>query len=154
MESQQNSRPGQTLRVGIAGFGAVGRSLAKALAAGIEGLALSAIVSRDAERVRSTLPQGAPEAAPVAVVPISELAQHAELIVECAPAAILPEIAEPALVVESAPQAEAKRAASKSDLPSASATARPALKQSPAATVETGVTAKGGMKASPPSPAT
>ena len=97
MESQQNSRADQNLRVGIAGFGAVGRSLAKALAAGIEGLALSAIVSRDAERVRSTLPQGAPEAAPVAVVPISELAQHAELIVECAPAAILPEIAEPAL---------------------------------------------------------
>jgi aspartate dehydrogenase len=79
--------------VGIAGFGAVGRSLANALAAGIEGLTLSAIASRDAERVRSTLPQ----AAPVPVVPISELAQHAELIVECAPAAVLPEIAEPAL---------------------------------------------------------
>ncbi|SDR62164.1 aspartate dehydrogenase [Rhizobiales bacterium GAS191] len=87
MESQQN------LRIGIAGFGAVGRNLALALHRGIDGLSLAAIASRDAERVRATLPDGATPA----VVPIAELPDHADLIVECAPAAILASIAEPAL---------------------------------------------------------
>jgi aspartate dehydrogenase len=93
MESQQNLRAGQNLRVGIAGFGAVGRSLALALQRGIDGLSLAAIASRDAERVRAALPR---DAAPP-VVPIAELPEHADLIVECAPAAILASIAEPAL---------------------------------------------------------
>jgi aspartate dehydrogenase len=87
MKSQQN------LRIGIAGFGAVGRNLAFALQRGIDGLTLAAVASRDLDRVRAALPQGTS----VAVVPIAELPQHAELIVECAPAAILASIAEPAL---------------------------------------------------------
>jgi aspartate dehydrogenase len=59
------------LRVGIAGFGAVGRSLALALQRGIDGLSLAAIASRDVERVRAALPQGAAGTTPIAVVPIA-----------------------------------------------------------------------------------
>ena len=82
----------QRLRVGIAGYGAIGRSLAGALHAGIPGLALAAIASRDEARVRASLPAGA---AP-AIVPVADLPVHAEVIVECAPAAVLASIAVPA----------------------------------------------------------
>jgi len=81
------------LRVAIAGFGAIGRSLAAALAAGLPGLTLAAIASRDPQNVRAVL-KGAAEPA---IVPIGELPQHADLVVECAPAAMLPQIAVPAL---------------------------------------------------------
>jgi aspartate dehydrogenase len=80
------------LRVGIAGYGAVGRGLAAALKRGIPGAGLAAIASRDAARLRATLE---PEAVPV--VPVAELPNHADVIVECAPAAALTEIAVPAL---------------------------------------------------------
>ena len=81
------------LRVGIAGYGAIGQSLAASLQAGIEGLALAAIASRDAGRVRALLPPGVK--API--VPVPELRDHADVIIECAPAAALPSIAVPAL---------------------------------------------------------
>src|SRR5580700_11227875 len=81
------------LRVGIAGYGAIGQSLAASLRAGIEGLALAAIASRDAGRVRALLPPGVE----VPIVPVPELRDHADVIIECAPAAALPSIAVPAL---------------------------------------------------------
>jgi aspartate dehydrogenase len=81
------------LRVGIAGYGAIGQSLAASLQAGIEGLALAAIASRDAARVRALLPPGVE----VPIVPVPELRDHADVIIECAPAAALPSIAVPAL---------------------------------------------------------
>jgi aspartate dehydrogenase len=81
------------LRVGIAGYGAIGRSLAAALHRGVPGLALAAIASRDEARLRASLPPGA---AP-AIVSVAELPREAEVIVECAPAAVLASIAVPAL---------------------------------------------------------
>jgi aspartate dehydrogenase len=81
------------LRVGIAGYGAIGRGLAAALRRGIKGLTLAAIASRDEARLRASLPPGA---AP-AIVPVAELPRHADVIIECAPAAALPAIAVPAL---------------------------------------------------------
>lgn len=81
------------LRVGIAGYGAIGRALGAALASGIPGLRLAAVGARDLARVREALPPGAD----VAVVPVAELARHADVIVECAPASALPEIARPVL---------------------------------------------------------
>jgi aspartate dehydrogenase len=81
------------LRVAIAGYGAIGRSLAASLEAGIPGIALAAIASRDARSVREALPPGLD----LPIVPVAELPDYADVIVECAPAAVLPSIAVPAL---------------------------------------------------------
>ena len=81
------------LRIGIAGYGAIGRSLAAALDRGVPGLALSAIASRDETRLRAALPQGIAAAS----VRVTDLPGLADVIVECAPAAALPSIAVPAL---------------------------------------------------------
>lgn len=77
------------LRIAIAGFGAIGRSLARGLLAGIPGVTLVAIGVRDTAV--------APPAPGVIVTTIDTLPPLADIIVECAPAAVLPAIAEPAL---------------------------------------------------------
>ena len=79
------------LRVAIAGFGAIGRSIATHLLAGIPGLSLSAVGVRNHQAARALLP------ASVAIAEVGALAAMADIIVECAPAAVLPAIAEPAL---------------------------------------------------------
>lgn len=78
------------LRIGIAGYGAIGRAIGAALLAGIPGMRLAAIGVRDPAATR-------PPAAGVDVVASDALAPLADVIVECAPAAALPAIAEPAL---------------------------------------------------------
>ena len=78
------------LRVAIAGYGAIGRSIAKSLLAGIPGVTLVAIGVRDPGKT-------APPAPGIAVVLATELAPLADVIVECAPAAALPGIADPVL---------------------------------------------------------
>ena len=80
-----------TLRVAIAGYGAIGKSIAKHLLAGIPGLSLAAVGARNHPAARALLPDG------VAVADIGDLAELADIIVECAPSAVLPAIAEPAL---------------------------------------------------------
>jgi aspartate dehydrogenase len=82
------------LRVAVAGLGAVGMAVARRLADGIDDLVLSAVsaLHRDAARARM-----AKVDAGVAVLPVEELAQAADVIVECAPAAVFAAIAEPAL---------------------------------------------------------
>ncbi|WP_158745974.1 aspartate dehydrogenase [Acidisphaera sp. L21] len=79
------------LRIAIAGFGAIGRTVAARLLAGIPGLQLTAVGVRGVAKARATLPSD------VEVTDVASLAQHADIIVECAPAAVLPGIAEPAL---------------------------------------------------------
>lgn len=83
-----------TLRVAIGGFGAIGKVIAGRLDRGIEGLALAAVSARDTARAERAL---AGFARPVPVLPLSELGGCAEIVVECAPAHLLREIAEPAL---------------------------------------------------------
>ncbi len=84
-----------TLRVAIGGFGAIGKVLAERLDRGIEGLVLSAVSARDTVRAETAM---AGFARPVPVVPLSlSLAKCADIVVECAPAHLLREIAEPAL---------------------------------------------------------
>ena len=78
------------LHVGIAGYGAIGQAVAQRLRAGVPGLALSAIGVRDPARTDG-------DHGGVRVVASDQLAEHADVIVECAPAAALPAIAEPAL---------------------------------------------------------
>jgi len=83
-----------TFRVAIAGFGAIGKVVAKHLDRGLDGLALAAVSARDRMRAEAAM---ARFARPVPVVPLTGLWEHADLIVECAPAAVLRELAEPAL---------------------------------------------------------
>ncbi|HEX5453625.1 MAG TPA: aspartate dehydrogenase [Stellaceae bacterium] len=81
-------------RVAIAGFGAIGRVVAAALDRGLDGLALAAVSARDRARAEAAM---AGFARPVPVLPLARLGDAAEIVIECAPAAVLREIAEPAL---------------------------------------------------------
>ena len=78
------------VRVAIAGYGAIGRAVGRALLAGMPGLRLAAIGVRDPAATAAPGPG-------VAVVQADALAGLADVIVECAPAAALAGIAEPAL---------------------------------------------------------
>jgi aspartate dehydrogenase len=82
------------MRVAVGGFGAIGKTVARRLDDGIEGLALTAVSARDAARAAAAM---ADFAQPVPVVPLGRLGEMADIIVECAPAALLREVAEPAL---------------------------------------------------------
>ncbi|NKB57944.1 MAG: aspartate dehydrogenase [Alphaproteobacteria bacterium] len=83
-----------TLTVGIGGFGVIGEAVARALDAGISGLKLVAVSARDrgaaAERMTGM-------ASPPPVVTLPELAERADVVVECAPASVFRDIAEPAI---------------------------------------------------------
>jgi aspartate dehydrogenase len=83
-----------TLRVAIGGFGAIGKVVAHHLDRGIEGLTLAAVSAHDVARAERAM---AGFARPVPVLPLARLGEEAEIIVECAPAALLRELAEPAL---------------------------------------------------------
>jgi aspartate dehydrogenase len=83
------------LRVAIAGFGAIGKPVAERLDRGdVAGLALAAVAGRDRARAERAM---AGFARPVPVLPLARLAEAADIVVECAPAAVLRDIAEPAL---------------------------------------------------------
>ena len=86
--------PARSSRIAIAGLGAVGLAVAKALDAGIPGLTLAAISAKDQEAARRRL---AGLEHPVPVMEIAGLEPCADLVVECAPAALLREIVEPFL---------------------------------------------------------
>jgi aspartate dehydrogenase len=81
-------------RVAIAGLGAIGRTLARRLAAGMPGLVLACAAARDRAKAQAWL-----DAAGIAcpLVELDEFPGHADLAVECAPAAILEKICTPML---------------------------------------------------------
>lgn len=81
-------------RVAIAGLGAVGLKIASVLDQGVPGCELVAVSANDREKARTRLAQ---LSRPVPVVAIEELEALADIVVECAPAALLPAIAEPFL---------------------------------------------------------
>jgi aspartate dehydrogenase len=85
---------GQRVRVAIAGFGAIGKVVARRLDRGIEGLVLAAVAARDVARAETAM---VVFARAVPVVPLARLWEYGDVVVECAPAALLREIAEPAL---------------------------------------------------------
>ena len=89
-----NRTEARPLRVAVAGLGAVGMEVARRLTAGLEDLTLTAVSARDraAARIRMAAVDGG-----VAVLPVEELVEAADVVVECAPAAVFPLIAEPAL---------------------------------------------------------
>jgi len=86
-------------KVAIAGFGAIGGVVAEHLDpkfhGGIDGLELAAVSARDVKRAEAAV---AGFAHPVPVLPLARLGGAADIVVECAPAAVLRDIAEPALV--------------------------------------------------------
>ena len=82
------------LKVGIGGLGAIGMALARRLDKGIDGLTLAAVSARDTDSARlrlSDLRQQVP------VMALSELAPVSDVVVECAPAAVFSQVAEPAI---------------------------------------------------------
>src|SRR5712691_3017002 len=83
-----------TQRVAIAGFGAIGKVVAEALDRGIDGLALAAVSARDTARAERAI---AGFAHRVPVLPLARLWEDADIVVECAPADLLRDFAEPAL---------------------------------------------------------
>src|SRR5262245_40221371 len=84
----------QSKRVAIAGLGEIGRTVARRLAQGLPGLSLAAITTRDQAKARAWLDR---EGIACPLVALDELPEHADLVVECAPAAILDQICRPML---------------------------------------------------------
>ncbi|MEM8949558.1 MAG: aspartate dehydrogenase [Pseudomonadota bacterium] len=82
------------LKVAIGGFGAIGQEMAVHLDHGVPGLSLVAVSARDQEKARGNM---AAFRTIVPVLPLGELAEHADVVVECAPASVFREIAEPSL---------------------------------------------------------
>jgi aspartate dehydrogenase len=87
------------LTVGIGGFGAIGATVARALDSGsakggIPGIRLVAVSARDHDGARTRM---AGMANPPSVVNLAELAGLADIVVECAPAAVFAEVAEAAV---------------------------------------------------------
>jgi len=87
MNAATNKR---SLRVGLAGLGAVGLEVARRLIAGVPGLTLSAVAVRDAEKARRALPQigGA-----IPARKATELADDCDIVVECLPPALFRDVA-------------------------------------------------------------
>jgi len=81
------------LQVGLAGLGAVGREVAKRLAAGIPGLRLAAVAARDPKKAQRLLTSRAG----VKIVSIEALAESCEAIVEGLPPALFRAAALPAI---------------------------------------------------------
>ena len=83
-----------TLRVAVAGLGAIGWPVVRRLDRGLGGLRLVAVSARDrakAEAKTAELNVAVPLLSP------GELAEHADVVVECLPAAVFREIAVPTL---------------------------------------------------------
>jgi aspartate dehydrogenase len=74
--------PRQTLKVGLAGLGAVGLGVARRLETGIPGLVLAAIAVRDKDKARRHLPDAGSR---IPIMPAEALAQLCDIVVECLP---------------------------------------------------------------------
>src|SRR5947208_364461 len=87
-----NSRRSPKMRVAVAGLGAIGTKVVKALDQGIEGLALAAVSVRNVEKHRAWLSE---LTTVPAVLPIEALADAADIVVECAPSKLVRSIVAP-----------------------------------------------------------
>lgn len=84
-----------TIRIGICGLGAIGMAVARRLDGGdLPGLVLTAVSAGDLDRARARV---AGFAAPPVAVPAEALAEHADLVIECAPKAVFGDVAEATL---------------------------------------------------------
>jgi aspartate dehydrogenase len=82
------------LTVGIAGLGAIGLHLARALDQGVQGLRLVAVSAKDQAKAAANVAgfKNKP-----AIVPLAQLAELADIVVEAAPAAVFEEVATAAI---------------------------------------------------------
>lgn len=81
------------LRIGIAGFGAIGKAVAHALDQGLPGLQLAAVAVRDPQAPAAfEWRNGAPR-----FTTLADLHEHCDVVVEAAPAAVFRELSEPVL---------------------------------------------------------
>src|SRR5690606_37360686 len=85
----------EDIRVGVAGFGAIGRSIARHLVLGIEGVRLAAVGVRNPEEPPEFEWAGRE---PPRFTLLDDLEPHCDIVIECAPATLLPRIAKPFLV--------------------------------------------------------
>lgn len=86
---------GSPIRLGIAGLGAIGMKVARAVDDGqVPGIVLAAVSARDLDRARTRV---SGFSHPPLVVKARDLGAHADVVVDCAPATVFREIAEPAL---------------------------------------------------------
>jgi aspartate dehydrogenase len=84
------------MKIALAGLGAIGGAVARrVLADGIPGIQLVAVSARDHDKARATLK--AMNGGAVAIVGLADLAGMADLVIECAPAALMDSIAQPVL---------------------------------------------------------
>jgi aspartate dehydrogenase len=83
---------GEKTRVAVAGLGAIGESVVRALDRGIEGLVLTAVSAQNAAKHRAWLDElkFSPE-----MLPIERLAEVADIVVECAPSKLVRAIVAP-----------------------------------------------------------
>jgi aspartate dehydrogenase len=82
----------ETLKVGLAGLGAVGLGVARRIEAGIPGLMLAAVSVRDQEKARRNLPNNG-----VAMMSAEMLAETCDVVVECLPPEMFRTVAQPAI---------------------------------------------------------
>ena len=81
-------------RIAIAGLGAIGRAVARRLTDGLPGLSLACIATGNKARARDLLKQ---QKIDCALVEPEQFPDHADLSIECAPAAMLERICRPML---------------------------------------------------------
>src|SRR6266540_446391 len=81
-------------RVAIAGLGAIGRALARRLKDGVPGLALACAAANDRAKAQAWLDT---ERIVCPLVELDDLPRHADLAIECAPAAVIERICRPML---------------------------------------------------------
>jgi aspartate dehydrogenase len=89
---EQNSL--SQLRVAIGSLGTVGLDLARRIDAGIPGLQLQAVSALHRRRAEDRLKEFH---RPIPVLSLPELAETADVVVECAPSAVFRQVAEPAI---------------------------------------------------------
>jgi aspartate dehydrogenase len=92
--SSHTVSPQKPLAIAVGGFGAIGQAVARRLDQGMPGLRLTAVSARNRDRAAAIV---ASFQTPVAVAPLDELASLADVVVECAPAAVFSLVAEPTL---------------------------------------------------------
>jgi len=81
-------------RVAIAGLGAIGRALARRLAAGLPGVTLACVAARDRAKAQAWLDE---QKIACPLIELEDFPHHADLAIECAPAAIIEDICRPML---------------------------------------------------------
>jgi aspartate dehydrogenase len=82
------------IRVAIGGLGAIGRMLARKLSAGLPGLKLACAAAGDRAKAQAFLDA---EGIACPIVALNEFPAHADIAVECAPAAFIEDICRPML---------------------------------------------------------